>query len=274
VVPPTEIEAAYEAMLQRLIADPIIAATKAILLPELPRIVGETDNAINANRGDALASRTDGYRDEIRRAVARLAAELERKITPGEVEPDIASVAQRANVHSADNVRRAFAASIRLSPYLGDKGVAEQLATWSRENVDLVTTMRTRYLDDVARMAVRAVGEGKRHEDVAREIQDRYLTVQGVNPAGGGAKVYRGVSYQARRIARDQVSKLNGDLDRMRYTAAGVTEYVWRTMRDARVRPEHEEREGRVFRFSDPPEGGHPGSEIQCRCYSEPVLSA
>ncbi|QJE73761.1 minor capsid protein [Aerophototrophica crusticola] len=47
--------------------------------------------------------------------------------------------------------------------------------------------------------------------------------------------------------------------------------YVWRTMRDERVRPSHAERDGKVFRWSDPPQGGHPGEASNCRCWAEPV---
>lgn len=46
--------------------------------------------------------------------------------------------------------------------------------------------------------------------------------------------------------------------------------YVWRTAGDTRVREGHVHREGKVFRWSEPPEGGHPGTEPNCRCWAEP----
>jgi hypothetical protein len=46
--------------------------------------------------------------------------------------------------------------------------------------------------------------------------------------------------------------------------------YVWRTVRDERVRPTHAALDGLVFSRSNPPAIGHPGREINCRCWAEP----
>lgn len=51
-----------------------------------------------------------------------------------------------------------------------------------------------------------------------------------------------------------------------------TTHYVWRTRRDGKVRSSHAEREGQVFSWDDPPEGGHPGEDYGCRCTAEPYL--
>ncbi len=42
--------------------------------------------------------------------------------------------------------------------------------------------------------------------------------------------------------------------------------YIWRTRRDSKVRSSHAEREGQIFSWDDPPEGGHPkttGAAVQ-----------
>lgn len=46
--------------------------------------------------------------------------------------------------------------------------------------------------------------------------------------------------------------------------------YVWRTRQDGKARDSHAEREGKVFAWDNPPEGGHPGEDYNCRCYTEP----
>ena len=46
--------------------------------------------------------------------------------------------------------------------------------------------------------------------------------------------------------------------------------YVWRTQEDDRVRHSHAERHGQIFARTDPPRGGHPGTEPGCRCWAEP----
>ena len=51
-----------------------------------------------------------------------------------------------------------------------------------------------------------------------------------------------------------------------------TTHYVWRTRRDGKVRSHHAEREGQVFAWDEPPEGGHPGEDYGCRCTAEAYL--
>lgn len=48
--------------------------------------------------------------------------------------------------------------------------------------------------------------------------------------------------------------------------------YVWRSRDDARVRSAHAQNDDRVFSWSDPPEGGHPGQGWNCRCTAEPII--
>ncbi len=46
--------------------------------------------------------------------------------------------------------------------------------------------------------------------------------------------------------------------------------YIWRTRGDEQVRWDHLVREGKIFRWDNPPEGGHPGADHNCRCWAEP----
>lgn len=46
-------------------------------------------------------------------------------------------------------------------------------------------------------------------------------------------------------------------------------QYIWHTAQDGKVRPEHAEREGQVFEWRNPPEGGHPKEDHGCRCWVE-----
>lgn len=45
--------------------------------------------------------------------------------------------------------------------------------------------------------------------------------------------------------------------------------YIWRTVGDDKVRSRHTERDGEVFNWNNPPEGGHPGEDYGCRCWAE-----
>ncbi len=48
-------------------------------------------------------------------------------------------------------------------------------------------------------------------------------------------------------------------------------EYVWRTQGDGKVRESHAARDGEVFSWESPPDGGHPGEAPNCRCWAEDV---
>ena len=86
---------------------------------------------------------------------------------------------------------------------------------------------------------------------------------------------FRSVGYNARRITRDQTSKLIGQLNESRQTDLGVTHYEWSTSMDRRVRKSHRDNESEIFAWGKPPvRTGHPGFDINCRCAALAVIPA
>lgn len=82
-------------------------------------------------------------------------------------------------------------------------------------------------------------------------------------------------------IARDQTNKFFGTVTRARHEDVGIAKYIWSTSLDERVRgnpggkyPDarysHWDREGKRYRYDQPPPDGHPGDPIQCRCTQTP----
>lgn len=124
------------------------------------------------------------------------------------------------------------------------------------ENVSLIRSLAERHFDDLRGHLGEAIAAGRRWEQIADEIAERYDVAD----------------RHAELIARDQVGKFYGALNEERQTGLGVQKYVWRTARDNRVRDAHLEREGKTFTWADPPEDGHPGEAINCRCQAEPDL--
>lgn len=100
------------------------------------------------------------------------------------------------------------------------------------------------------------------------------------------ARIGRISQGQARLIARDQTAKLASDLNAIRQQDAGIQRYRWRNVQDQRVvgnpvglypegneaHGDHWGREGEEYRWDSPPEDGHPGQAILCRCAAEPVI--
>lgn len=79
--------------------------------------------------------------------------------------------------------------------------------------------------------------------------------------------------------ARDQTLKLAGQIQQSRQVGAGITQYVWRTSEDERVREDHMDLDGTIQSWKEPPvvdtrteRRAHPGGDFQCRCTAEPIL--
>ena len=68
--------------------------------------------------------------------------------------------------------------------------------------------------------------------------------------------------------ARDQVSKLNADIDVDKYKASGIKRYVWLASNDVRTRPKHRALNGKARVVG---EGLMPGDEVNCRCTMKPA---
>ena len=142
------------------------------------------------------------------------------------------------------------------------KGTPKAVAAFTAENVSLIRTIPADYFADVEKVVHQAMAQGLRHEAVISTLQQRY----GVTES------------RAKLIARDQVLKFNGSMNKLRQTNAGVTKYVWRTVEDERTREVHAEFDGTTYDWSDPPgdgsaeEGTHPGTAINCRCWADPVI--
>ena len=119
---------------------------------------------------------------------------------------------------------------------------------------------------------------------VAQRAAERY--------AGGGRAaefsmdklLQRVTRVRARLIARTEVSKASTALTEARSEELNLPWYLWRTSKDARVRPSHRLMENVLFRWSDPPSPEalygisstlghyHAGNSPNDRCYPEVLL--
>jgi len=137
-------------------------------------------------------------------------------------------------------------------PFLRD-----QLELFSRQNAQLITSIPEQDLLQVSGIVERGLQEGQRFTEVAKDIQKRFGITR----------------RRANLISRDQTTKLNASLTKLRQESAGITEYIWSTAGDERVRPTHKANNGKKFKWDDPPKvTGHPGTDINCRCVAIPVM--
>lgn len=85
-------------------------------------------------------------------------------------------------------------------------------------------------------------------------------------------KEVKAAKTRARMIARYQSASFTSVLAKSRQDQFGIDDYIWQTAMDERVRPVHAQREGKRFSWDDPPAGGHPGEDFNCRCIAVPII--
>lgn len=255
---PTLISLAY----QDAVDSALYRARPAIdeLMRELPVLVEQ----VRLARRDGIA--TDASADDVRRAIAAGALRMERALDVD----DIAGLAQRFAEDTARFQRAQLARQVRaafgVDPILRDPRLGDLFNDFVAENVRLIRRLPGNFNNEVQSMVRSAVLGARQHPSLAADIEERF-------------RVSRS---DARRIARDQVGKAYADLNHTRQRELGIRRFIWRTVRDARVRDgsdgpqDHESLDGNVYSYDDPPNTGTgpalPGDDVNCRCYAEPVL--
>lgn len=142
-----------------------------------------------------------------------------------------------------------------INIFLNEPWLQDQLNVWIGTNIGLIKSLEDQALQQIKYQVQSGFAKGLVSSEIAKNISGR------VDVAKSRAKL----------IGRDQVSKLNGQLNKERQQEIGVTSYVWNTSHDERVRPTHADNDGETFRWDEPPsETGNPGEDINCRCIAIP----
>lgn len=212
-----------------------------------------------AQEANALRPDGDGYRADRTWARQVQEAMAATRIGLTRLEPtdtDVMDIGNSISDHSRAQFKRQIRAVLGVDVLAQEAWLADELASFAAENVALIRSIRDQSLDQIEGLVQRGLRSGTRPSEIAGQIRERYGVTE----------------RRAQLIARDQTSKLNGQLTELRQKSIGVTRYIWSTSQDERVRPDHAERDGKEFAWSDPPDDGHPGQPINCRCVALPVL--
>lgn len=251
---PNIIEAKYRRELSSLV-EKMRQAVKNILVPELPGLLSQ--------RGDS--QRFDQtIAEKLADLMRAVSLSLEDDFAEEEISRIVSAIGDDLSSFNRMQVHRVFKSVLGVDLLSSEPNMQELLASFVGENVSLIKSVEAKYLSEVQQVVLRGVRGGLRHEEIASQLIGK--NEEGVVSRAGKAE------SSADLIARDQTNKLYGQLTEERQTAAGIDKYIWRTALDERVRPEHAEREGEEFSWNDPPDDGHPGEAINCRCYAEPVI--
>lgn len=244
---PIGVEIRYQSEIRKLVAASD-ADVRAALSEYLDSWVQEYAALTGIRRDSWVDSLTSVFNSIVARMVGRLATEGP-------------AIVRRASLETDDSNRRRWRATVRaaygVDVFKSEPWLPGRLAAWEAENLGLITRMQTDRIDRIRGLVTRAVGAATRSTEIEAQVQSALGVGRG----------------RAKLIARDQISKLNGNLTHIRQEASGVEEYEWSTSQDERVRPTHRSKQGKRFRWDSPPsDTGHPGADIQCRCVALPIL--
>lgn len=195
---------------------------------------------------------------DINASLDRAAKRVAERLRPSELQSVAAKIGEKtSDFQKAQLARQAQAAlGVDISSLM--PAASKVVDAFVSENVALIKSIPTTYLSEVEKTLTRGLSAGERWETTAEKLAERFGVAES----------------RARLIARDQVGKLYGQLNAERQKGLGVTGYIWQTANDGRVRDEHEARQGERYEWSAPPEDGHPGEPVNCRCFAEPDFTA
>lgn len=265
-VPPTGIQVSYYAELKRMVAYARKLVEKR-LLPVLPDLLGRAA----AQRGDSIsqAVHLDAEGGNPQRRVNKIIRGMESALSKAFPHDRLEALAERVAEATSEHQKAELLRQVKSTVGVDLKNIADRklrprVKQFAAENVALIKTIPQQLFADVEKRVLSGMRQGLRHEELAEQLQERF----GVSES------------RAKLIARDQVLKFNGELNKVRQQDLGVTRFVWRTVHDNRVREVHSERDGKTYSWDDPPgdesdpgDGSFPGEGINCRCWSEPVIS-
>lgn len=221
-------------------------------------------------RMEAEEIKTDAL-DDVRliETVESIDVVMGRELNRSEWVRNVRTTAEGVSNHNA----RELGEIITIDP--NNSADQSDIDAFIRENVDLIQGFGSQTQQRMRERVARAIREGTN----GKQLRDIIQRTFGVSES------------RARLLARDQVGKLNGDLNRNRQTRAGVTQYKWLTVNDERVRGKkrskngkivgrgrHWQLHGKIFSWDKAPQVStdgrheHPGGDYQCRCQAIPVI--
>lgn len=230
------------------------------MIPALKGIV-----ALGPHKHRDSRKRADADYDSATKNIGRLMrVSYVGKVSDSKVQRAATDAALATSSQQKEELRKQANETFGVDPFIHEPWLASAVSANVRQSVELIKTIPETYFGRIEASVTRGVIAGKRAEEIAQDLKNHFLDA--------GADEFVKMEARAGLIARDQVNKFFGNLAKLRQEDLGVKAYIWRTSLDERVRPSHAAREGKRFSWDNPPEDGHPGQPINCRCVADPVL--
>lgn len=268
---PKNLDRSYQLLLANLIAG-LKTDLAETVIKELPFLEDLFASDFGTRRKDSKVETVvrqdigDAF-DQLERVLSAVVIRFGKKVEQSRTE--IQTIAMGVNKFSEQQLQASFKKSLGVDLFLADPVLERSVEIWVKDNVKKITALG----EGQAREIERIVLDGYRQGIAPGELRSAILDTFRSSDERETTKV-KGMSVEdrAKFIARDQISTLSGQVSQLRQTRLGLDKYIWQTSEDERVRPEHVDRNGQVFEWSSPPEDGHPGMPINCRCVALPFL--
>lgn len=206
-----------------------------------------------------LANDSPHYVAEITRALRAYAEALTpwARAAAGRMVAEVAARDKRAWFAVSKTIGRELRREIESTP------LGELTRKIQQEQVTLITSLPLEAAERVQALALEAYETGGRFPSIAEAI----LKTEAVTKA------------RATLIARTEVAKAGTAITEARALHIGSTQYIWRTVGDLNVRPDHQKLNGKAFEWARPPIAdartgarAHAGAIYNCRCVCEPII--
>ena len=208
---------------------------------------------------DDMATIHDAWTDLFTHDFNWVRLEFGQAHTPAALKRMARMAGESVSVFNARQVAGSIGRVVEIDVVANEPWLQTKLGEFVVQNTNLITSLEDTAMSQVQTMAMQGLTQGRRWEDIADDMHGRFDVARS----------------RADLIARDQVGKLNCQLTELRQQDLGITQYIWRGVGDARERETHRENNDQTFSWDDPPaETGHPGEDVLCRCYAEPVIES
>ena len=160
-----------------------------------------------------------------------------------------------------------FKRDVGIDVFTGNQSLQDAAQLAISNNVALIKSIPAQYLTQVESIVLTNVRAGNRPSAITSLLVDQFGVTE----------------RRAKMIARDQTSKVNGDLTAKRQQESGFDYFEWDDSDDERVRKRHSDIAEKVtvygkgvYSWSSPPLSDKgvpiiPGQDFQCRCIARPV---
>lgn len=248
---------------------PILATLKAIvkrtILPALSDVL--------ASAAALRPAKADDYADDIERIMKVAKIQFAQAFSDDELAAIAKTIASKTEQFNARELDRSIGRVLGVDVFRSEPWLNQEMNAFLKNNVSLIKTVPDEYFGRIEKIVMQGARSGDLTDKIAETIEDK-------------TEPY--AESRVALIARDQVSKFNANLNELRQKEVGISQYIWKTGEDERVRgnpdglypnarPSHYARDGKTFSWDDPPQespdDGHPGEPINCRCIALPIFS-